>query len=591
MTAKEEETKLKKKAFPFLFSFVFMSLLLCGTDGDKIKLEKNLFSPDYFKNHFFLNLGEEVGNPLLFAIESEPGEVRRKILFNAFCRPLLKKNCKSKSKTQSKKVKKKRLGSALLRGMALLTFNSIKYWIKYSKWDEDWDYKLTWEDQKIRFFTLEAHRFDSNPFGTNLSHILGAGFRYHFARYHRLNRLESLSYCLFFSLCWEYFSEWREVISVNDNIFSTIGSIPFGEPLFQVGNYFHNKRGAFNKIVGTIFSPGIALNALLDGKKRDRKVAGPEFSKPRIDVYFGQKQVFFKGEKNRSSRLFHIGSETSFNTIPGYGAPGTINRFIKDTLLSEVCVNGTFGANSLEEFDFFTKAVLFGYFSQEIKQDSPGDLKGYSLFLGGGSAFDLFKKKAIAYYDKGSYHYDFKGGEKPSQPTEFTDKLAIINIIGPVFDLLVYSGQVKLRLSVDLYGDFALVNSMALNKYSIDHDLSEPRMKTPLSHYGYYYAFGFTLFSKGSILYKNFEIDGKFKYQYYDSIEGLDRFQLDIEDDCNVTDYKLMYKISLGYSVAKTPIKVIFACEGIFRKGSIKDINHSESEIRLYTQLKYSLPL
>lgn len=578
---------MKKKAF-FLFSFAFFSLLLSGTDRDAMELEKNLFSLDYFKKNFHLNLVEEPENSPLFTNEPRYGAMRRKTLPNVFCSSLLNDDGKSKQKPQSKKAKKKRLGRALFRSMALLTINSIKYWIK-KEWPEDWDYKLTWKAQKIRFFSLQAHRFDSNPFKTNTSHILGGGFSYNFARYHGLDRLESLLYSVFFALFWEYISEYHEVISVNDILFSGIGAVPFGEPLFQLGSHFQDRPGAFNKIVGTIFSPGVALNALLDGKNRQKRIT-PGLSKPHFDVYLGQKQVS-GGEKDRSDRLFHVGIATSFNTIPGYGAPGTINRFVKHTLLSEVYLDGTFGPNTPEEYSFFSKAVLFGRFIQEIKQDSSAGLKGYSLFFGGGSAFELFLKKATAYYDKGSYHYDFKGGEQPPQPTEFTDKLAIINLIGPVFDLSVYANRLKLRLSVDLYADFALVNSMALNQYSIHHDLFQPRKKTTLSHYGYYYALGFTFSLKGGVLYRNFEINGKFKYQYYDSIEGRDRFQHQVEDDCNVTDYRLWYKVSLGYAIANTPVKLVFTWEGIDRGGSIKEVTHRELETRLYTQLKISFQL
>ncbi|MCK5056069.1 MAG: DUF3943 domain-containing protein [Candidatus Aminicenantes bacterium] len=527
---------MKKKIFFFL-SFLFLALLLPGIDRDKTKLDPNLFSPDY---------------------------------------------------SQSKIVKNKRFGRALLFTTGYYLFNSVKYWIKYSDWAEDWDYELNWEDQRVRFFTLKAHTFDSNPFNTNLSHVFGSEMRYHFARYNRLNRTESFLLCVFFSLCWEYISEWREVISVNDNIYSTIGTIPFGEPLFQISSYFYGKGGTFNKILGTIFSPGTAINYLLDRKKERRRDVNQGFSNPLIDVYFGYKQVSTGAEKNRSPVLFHIGSETVFYTIPGYGAPGTINRFFKNTLLNEVRADVSFGLNSLEEYSLSTKTVLFGRYIQDIKQGSAETVKGYSLLFGGGSAFDLFKKRAIAYYDIGSYHYDFNSGERPSQPTEFTDKLAIINIIGPNVEFSLYANRFKLRLSVDAYADFAYVNSLALNEYSGAHDLFAPRLKTLLIHYGYYCAFGFTLSSRVNLFFRNFEINGKFKYQYYDSIEGLDRVQKNVEDDCNITDSRLMYRISLGYTIPKTPIKIVFAWEDINRRGSLKDITHRESEIRYFTQLEFS---
>lgn len=588
---------MNKITLSFLFFSVFALLLLPGTGHDKIKFPNgvenfaiNGFSLDCFQTNFHLNLAayEEEGNPLFFVNDSESGELREKIPFDGFCSSLLKKDCKKESNNRPKKVKSKRFGRAFLFTMGITLIDSIRYWATYSKWIEDWQFKLTWEDQKKRFFSFKANKFDSNPFKTNWTHGLSGAVYYNFARYYRLSILESLLFELGFSLWWEYFTEWREVISVNDNFFSGLGGLPIGEPLFQIGNYFHNKRGTFNKIVGSLFNPVIMVNDLLGGRKWRKKFIEPNFSKPDIDLYFGYKKVSFKGDENRGSNQVYIGLETNFNTIPGYGVLGTDNRFIKNVLFSEVCLNLAFKSNRVEEYSFYTKAVLFGHFKQKITQDSSKNLRGFSLFWGAGSAFDLFKKRAIAYYDKGEYHYDFTGGEKAPQPTEFTDKFAIINLIGPVFDLSVYSGRFKFKLSLDAYIDFALVNAMALNEYSMEYDLYEPKMKTTLSHYGYYYAFGFTLASKGSVRYRNFEINGKFKYQSYDSIEGLDRFQDDVEDDCNVTDFRTMYKVSLGYSFSNSPVKIVFACEGIDRKGTLKDITHRESETRLYTQFSLS---
>lgn len=590
----------KKKVISFLFFSVFSLLLLSGTGNDKINFpraagthyensyEINVFSLDCFKKNFHLNLAGEEWNPLFVVNDSASGDLRGKIPFDAFCSSLLKKDCKKRSNTQPKKVKSKRFGRAFLLTMGVTLLDSIRYWAKYTKWLEDWQYELTWEDQKVRFFTLKANKFDSNPFVTNWTHGLSGAIYYNFARYYRMNVLESVLFELGFSLWWEYVTEWREVVSINDNFFSGLGGLPIGEPLFQIGSYFNNKPGVLNKIVGAVFNPVILFNDLLGGRKWRKKFSKPYFSKPHFNIYFGHKQAFFKGSEHGDSSLFHIGFESSFNIIPGYGLPGTHNRFIKNILLSEISFNLAYKATSVEEFNLFTKTVIFGHFSQKIEQDSSENLKGYSLFLGAGSAFDLFKKKAIAYYDKGEYHYDFTAGERAPQPTEFTDKLAILNIIGPVFDLSVYSGRLKLGLSLDAYVDFALVNALALNEYSIEHDLFEPKKKTTLAHYGYYYAFGFTLSSKGSVRYRNFEINGKFKYQYYDSVEGVDRFQDNVVDDCNVTDSRLMYKVSLGYRFFNSPIKIVFACEGIKRKGALKNIRRRESETRLYTQLNLS---
>lgn len=495
-----------------------------------------------------------------------------------------------KSKKESNNPRRKRFGRALLFNGGFVLLSSLKYWVKYSKWIEDWQYELNWEDQKRRFFTLEANKFDSNPFITNWSHNLAGGIYYTFARYHHLSSLESLLFTTITSIWWEYVTEWREVVSVNDNIFTGIGGISIGEPLFQISNYYSSRRGFFNKILGFIFDPVVTVNDLLGGHRVQGRYPIPEKAKPRFTLYFGQKQAFFRGEGSRDTDLLNLRIETCYNTIPGYGDTdtGSVSRPVKDTLLSEVHFDFTFGADSVEEYQFFTRAVVFGHFRQEIRRNAANDVKGYSLFFGAGSAFDLFKKKALAYYDKGEYHYDFTAGEKAPQPTEFTDKLAVMNLIGPVFDLSVYSKHFKLKLFLEAYFDFALVHSMAVNEYSKIHDLFDPKMKTTLAHYGYHYAFGFTLSSAADMIYRNIEIGARIKYQYYDSVEGLDRFQDRVVDDCNVTDSRLMYRLSLAYHLSRSPAAVVLTWEGIDRRGTLKEITHQELETRFYSQLRFS---
>jgi hypothetical protein len=488
-----------------------------------------------------------------------------------------------------KSVKQKKFGRAVLFDSVFLLVTSIKYWAKYSKWIEDWQFELTWKDQKRRFFTLEANKFDSNPFITNWSHNVAGGAYYTFARYHRLSTLGSFLFNTASSLFWEYFTEWREVVSVNDNIFTCVGGLSIGEPLFHISQYYNMKPGIGNRILSFFINPVISVLDLTGGRKWRKKVVEPAFSKPTVDIYFGQKNVTFGGEKDGSTVHFNIGFDMRYNTIPDYGKVGVVSRYLKDTLYSEIHFDLSYGSNAVEEFNLYTKALLFGYFKQKITQATSKIRQGSILIFGAASAFDLYKKKAIAYYDKGEYHFDYTGGEQVPQPTEFTDKLAIMNLIGPVFSITKFSKNLSLNFALEAYFDFALVNSMALNEYSLYHDLFTPRKKTTLIHYGYYYGFGYTFFTQGMLQYRNFNLGGQFKYQHYNSVEGIDRFQDRIEDDANVIDSRLIYKFQVGYSFSKVPIKLILACEGIKRKGTLKDVTHRESEIRIYSQIRFSL--
>lgn len=546
------------------------------------------FSAEALNRNFNLKLSDPPIHPITFIPDFKSTVTTITQSLNASCYRAPEKDGETKGTGTSYPIGSKRFIRALLVDAALIIPNSIKYWIKYNDWIEDWQYELTWEDQKKRFFSLDAYLFDSNPFVTNWTHTVSGAIYYNFARYHRLNKLESTIFMLGSSLWWEYITEWREVISVGDNICSGVAGITIGEPLFWIGSYFTQKKGLGNTILGLIFNPITGINDLLDNKKQKSLLSLQRFPRPDFTLSFGP-QMVSTSEKDSVSSRFHSGFGIRYYTIEGYGKPGNQNRYIKSTLFSEFQADASLGVTSLEEYSFLTRSILFGKFKQNLKQNSNNSLTGYNLILGAATAFDYYKKKSTRYYDKGEYHYDFAGGEVAPQPVDFADKMAIMNLIGPVAEYSLYSGHFKFRTSISAYLDFALVTSMAINQYSDLYDLFEPRVKTTLSYYGYYYAFGFTVSSDMNLIYRNIQLNGKLKYHWFDSIEGLDRFQEDLEDDSNVRDTRLSAKISLGYMLPKSPVSVQISYEFIDREGSFKDISHSFSEERIYAQLKISL--
>ena len=131
---------------------------------------------------------------------------------------------------RSKQVleKKKKLGRAILECYALIAISQTNYWINYTDWIEDWQFRLRWEDQKMRLFTLDANRFDDNEFTTNWTHSLSGALYYNFSRSNNHTWLESFIFTSVASLYWEYLVEWREVVSVNDNIFTSFGGPSIG---------------------------------------------------------------------------------------------------------------------------------------------------------------------------------------------------------------------------------------------------------------------------------------------------------------------------------------------------------------------------
>jgi hypothetical protein len=91
------------------------------------------------------------------------------------------------------------------------------------------------------------------------------------------------------------------------------------------------------------------------------------------------------------------------------------------------------------------------------------------------------------------------------------------------------------------------------------------------------------------INYSNLEFRGKVKYHYFESIEGLDRFQKDIEDedDFDLNDQRLTYNLSLGYRIPNTPLQLVLGLVQMERWGEIEDLSRHSTERRSYFQVKY----
>ena len=574
---------MRSKLFIFLLLSFFAACILCGADEKVNKPGKNLFSPDWLEKGFHLRL-----SPPKLDFSLEFGEAQTIPVEEIWAWPDAA-DC-NPQKSAPCPAKKKKFGRAILILSGFILAETVRYWVESIKWREDWNYRFTWDDQKIRFFTLKANRFDSNPFVTNWTHLISGHLYYSMGRYYNLNQLQSLLVSLCSSLWWEYVTEWREVISINDNLFSGLGGISLAEPLFQIGSHFNRRPGFLNKAIGFVFNPLIAFNDVVAGKKGKVRAGGLESAKPLLHLTFGPQRRYPKGETQAASPLFRFGLDAEYYTIPGHGDPqrDDVGGWIKNTLLSEISLDITAGAGRVQEFSFFSRAVLGGFFRQKLRPAPLPSRRGYNYFFGLATSFDMFKKAATAYYDKGEYHYDFAAGERAPLPTEFADKLAAVNLIGPLFDANVYAGPTQFRFSLAASVDFALVNALALNSYSREHDIYEPRMKTTLVHYGYYYAYGATLAAATGMQFGNIGFSGSCKVQSYGSLEGLDRFQDQVADDGHIRDSRLTYRFVLHYALAGMPVGLGLAFEGIHRRGSLYEVECRETERRLSAQLIFS---
>lgn len=471
----------------------------------------------------------------------------------------------------------KNVKRAIWEGLGHFVYATSSYWIRQEVMKEDWEYHFTWEDQKKRIFGLDGFRLDSNSFSFNWTHSLAGGMYYNYARSNHFNKFESLLYSFTCSFAWESLVEFKEVISINDMIATPFGGVGFGEASFQLGRLFRSQRPTFvNKVARILSNPIMALNEWLDGKAYKNQFTYGEGQfwddghltiGPRFDTMAGE----------NTNTLMHVGIETQIFTLPHYGEPGTYSSNMKDTLFSEFNLSGDYTKKGIYQFDFFAKAILWGHFSQNIQGSSAShDRRGYSFFVGAATALDIMNMNPAKLEETANANVPDKA-----------DKHCIINLLGPALDFTVYRDRLKIHLAADAYPDFALIHAYAFKKYSQLYPIGIT--KVTLGEHGYYYALGITLSSQMQIEYGNLELKGALKFHYFDSIEGIDRYQKDIPsgNDYNLKDRRVTYRVSLGYHIPRTSLQLVAGLEKINRWGTLENFAQSSTEKRSFLQIQY----
>lgn len=477
---------------------------------------------------------------------------------------------------------KVRFSRALWTGLAHMVYATSSYWIRQDVMKEDWEYQFNWKDQKRRFLFKDGLRFDSNTFQFNWTHSLAGAMYYNYARGSNMSPGWSFVYGFVASYFWEFIVEFKEVISINDMIATPIGGASIGESMFQLGRFFRSRRGTFlNKIGRFLSNPILSLYDWLDKSRPRNRYAYDEEIWNDCRISLGARNDrMISGDSNT---YLDIDWENRLTLIPEWGTMGQYSHGISQPLFTEFNVGGAVGSKGVYEFSIFAKSVFFGYFSQNIRaiDDEEDKPAGYSFFIGLSSVFDAFKQIPenipVSEDSPSGNEYEYR-----------TDKHTIIGILGPALDFTYFNRDFRVRLSADAYGDFALIHAHAFKSYSEHYTFGQT--KSTLENHGYYYAWGISLYSTLQLNYANLELRGKMDYHYFNSIEGMDRFQPDIEDedDFDLRDERFHFDVSLGYRIPNTPVQLVVGLEQTDRSGTIRSFFHQDStEHRSYFQVRY----
>jgi hypothetical protein len=473
---------------------------------------------------------------------------------------------------------KKRTLRAWLELGAFLTYTTTSYWVR-AAFPEDWQFQLNFGVQLQRILGLQGWRFDSNVFKLNWTHALAGGIYYEFARANHLSWLSSWMMGIISSTYWEAVVEWKEVISINDQIMTGIGSYATGEPWYQLGRYLSYQPGVVYQAL-SFLNPLVKINRWLDRHDPADKTDAPQGWHD-FTLFAGARQLGRSGEDTQTATYF--GFRTQLGALPEYGKPGEVEESVKDTYFSEIALDYAVRDGHADETRFLTKAVTLGIVRQNINES----LEGYSLTLGIGSSFEYFKKRPLAPYD--SNPVSVKTGWDPlllDEPRDFTDKLAILNVVGPVLDWTIFRRGLKIRTVLEAYVNFSLVNAYALNAYSVSHDIVG--MKTTVFYYGYYYAYGGTLSGNTELQWGSFRARAMAGFNAWGSFDGLDRFQADVTNNAHLSDTRARYLLGVGWKIPRAPLEVFLNFEGVRRWGRIQEVCYQDLEKKTYAGLQFS---
>lgn len=470
---------------------------------------------------------------------------------------------------------RKHYGRAALEVLILLAAGTALYWYDVEINAEDWDLSWDLDSWRQKLITGEGLAFDTNPFYTNaVTHSVAGALYYLAARTNNLNILESLLYAIAGSTTWEFIGEFSEKVSINDMILTPFAGMAVGEVFAQLGAFFDRGTNTVtNRVLSTVFSPPRQLHNWLD-KNAPRRTGNVDrfgftrdmFHQFRLWAAGGFATAHTTSDADRASDatgVVELGLETRLVNIPTYHRPGQVSRWLTDGNFSTLRLKVTFGEDGLRDVFFFTKAALAGYYKQHIERDDDGYRKGSSVFIGVATAFDYGIERRLGRQD---------------------DQIAVVNILGPTFAFSSFYRGVLVDATLDVFGNFALVRSYAVDTYLANGGSLEGA-KSVLIEHRYYYAWGVTVAPRLRVAYHGFELGGSFTYEYFDSIEGADRFPERVTNDFNLTDQRVTSKVWLAYTLPNERWRLGFSFEHRYREGELRDVSDFAEENRYVMNL------
>ncbi|MEI6858258.1 MAG: DUF3943 domain-containing protein [Shewanella sp.] len=452
----------------------------------------------------------------------------------------------------------------------VLLLGELLYVAGQESMEEDFDYELDGNAAEYffdRLTTSDSWKLDDNGIGMNWGHTYAGAVYFQAFRNYNFNYYESTFAALLASSFWEVFAEYKEVVSINDQIMTTWGGASLGESFFQVAELLDSKEGWLAMSMSAIFNPSQAVRGWINSDSPARFNRSDTWDK--YTLYSG---VLHKtGELDeQSTATLTLGMKARVDSMKGnydrlFGTPSLVN--LQMALgLSE---------RGVEDWELATDLFLGGYVEQVDSTSAARDAWSHRYFIGASTGAE--------YVSMGQ--------------DEDEDFYAVINLLGLSAGRLWHSQDISIDLRGDIYGDFAMVKPFASRDYikQYGHFWGS---KSVLWERGYSYALGHTIKLAMDIRYLDLMFGASIKSHRWDSIDNKDIERTsDWNPNYNDLDFKeqrTRYRVYFRYVISNV-YSLSLNYEQIEREGEFNGIDNSfiynqldDTERRTWIQLEYS---
>ncbi len=395
--------------------------------------------------------------------------------------------------------------------------------------------RVDWDNPQFKErFSGEAWRLDNNSFGINfLAHPLnGAGF-YVLARVNHLGPGWSALNSFGFSLLWELGIEFKEKVSINDQIVTPIAGVAVGEFAYRFGRYLNSvtRPNALQHGLRWVLALGESGHRAWDGIPPRAYGATDRFGYEtamwhRLELGYSVLAPVVP-ESLKAVHSYQFSGE--FVALPGYHDIGHTSRWFYQLEFSKLEM-AALVSSAGGGFGFDSEVLWAGHYYHDHEPGREKKLDGVSTVVGVNLTY--------------GYHSSTARG--------FDERYSPMSFPGLAGKLWLAEGDLRFELSSRMNIDFSGISALSYSEWAENHP--GVRGKTVLAKQGYFYGFGPSTATDLALSIRNLQLTASVRAALIDSSEGIDRSQELLEVDERARSTVTEWSVGARVVVPGTPL-------------------------------------